>query len=79
MFQEELEFFIANQADLVDKYRGKVLVLRGSSVMGVYDSTLEAYLRGQEQCGPGAFMLQPCEPGPDAYSVNVSSTELVLA
>ncbi len=73
MFDKELAFFIAHQNDLVAKHRGKVLVLRGEHVEGAYDSTLEAYLVAQKQFPPGTFMIQPCEPGPRAYTVTISS------
>jgi hypothetical protein len=73
MFDKELAFFIDNQADLVSKFRGRVLLLRNASVAGVFDSPLEAYLVGQTQYALGTFMIQPCEPGPAAYTVTLSS------
>ncbi len=73
MFDRELEYFIAHQDELVAQHRGKVLVLRGETVDGAYDSALEAYLDAQRRFSPGSFMLQPCEPGPGAYSVTIAS------
>jgi hypothetical protein len=51
---------------------------KARAVVGVYDSVLEAYLKAMEQYGPGAFMIQPCQPGPDAYTVTISSTRVSL-
>ena len=76
MFEEELEFFIAHQDELVKKHRGKVLVIRGQSVEGAYDTTLAAYLSAQKQFQAGTFMIQPCEPGPGAYTVTINSLNL---
>ena len=73
MFDKELTFFIANQSELVQKYEGKVLVICGDDVVGAYDSALQAYLEAQKQFEPGTFMLQPCEPGPEAYTVTIHS------
>ena len=73
MFELELNYFIANQEELVAKYGGKTLVLRGESVEGAYDSALEAYRSAQKRFPVGTFMIQPCEPGPSAYSVTISS------
>jgi hypothetical protein len=73
MFDRELKYFIAHQEELVEQHRGKILVLRGESVEGVYDSPLQAYLSAQERFEIGTFMIQPCEPGARAYSVTVSS------
>ncbi len=73
MFDQELAFFIAHQSELVAKYRGKILVIRGERVEGVYATTLEAYLSAQTKFAAGTFMIQPCEPGPDAYTVTINS------
>jgi hypothetical protein len=72
VFEAELAFFIAHQDDLVEKYSGKVLVIRGDAIAGVYDSALDAYLAAQKQFQPGTFMIQHCVPGPDAYTVTMS-------
>ena len=73
MFEKELAFFIANQNELVRKYEGKVLVICGDDVAGAYDSALQAYLEAQKQFEPGTFMLQPCKPGSEAYTVTIHS------
>ncbi|MEQ1572755.1 MAG: hypothetical protein ABL993_00780 [Vicinamibacterales bacterium] len=67
----ELKYFIAHQDELVARHRAKVLVIRGEEVAGVYGSTLEAYLEAQKQFAPGTCMIQPCEPGPEAYTVTI--------
>ncbi len=73
MFDRELAFFIAHQDELVQRYRGQTLVLRGEKVEGAYGNPLEAYLSAQKQFPVGTFMIQPCEPGPRAYTVTISS------
>lgn len=73
MFDKELKFFIDHQDELVREYRGQTLVIRGEKVEGVYSPTLEAYLAAQKQFPAGTFMIQPCEPGPRAYTVTISS------
>ena len=72
MFRDELEFFIANQDDLVGKYRGKTLVIRGHAVVAVHENVLQAYLQAQKDYEIGTFMIQRCEPGPEAYTVTAS-------
>jgi hypothetical protein len=73
VFEKELAFFIANQDRLVASHRGKTLVIRGDRVEGAYGSHLEAYLSARKQFAPGTFMIQPCEPGPSAYTVTINS------
>ncbi|MHC1725448.1 MAG: hypothetical protein AB9866_05450 [Syntrophobacteraceae bacterium] len=76
MFSEELNFFITNQERLVREYKGKVLVIKGQAIIGVFSDPLVAYLEVQKEHVPGSFMIQPCEPGPDAYTATIASTIL---
>jgi len=78
MFQEELEFFKENQINLVNQYGGKILVIKGKKLMGVYNNTIEAFNEAIKKYKPGSFMIQPCEPGPEAYTVTISSSELFI-
>lgn len=73
MFEREMEFFVANQDRLVREYPGKVLVIRADNVEGAYESPLRAYLDAQQRFAPGSYMIQPCEPGPGAYTVTIAS------
>ena len=72
MFDTELEFFITHQDELVAKHKGRALIISGRQVVGVRDTPLEAYLEAQKGLPPGSFMIQPCEPGPGAYSVTLA-------
>jgi len=74
MFKEELDYFIKNQDMLVKEYKGKILILHGKSVYGVYDNIAQAYKKGKEELGLGSFMIQPCISGIDAYTVTINSS-----
>lgn len=78
VFQQELDYFMAHQDELVRAHRGKVLVIRGTQVVGAYSSPLEAYVEAQKSYRLGTFMIQACEPGPEAYSATVSSACVVV-
>ena len=73
MFDKELKFFIDHQDELVAKHSGKTLVIRGENIEGVFETPLEAYLSAEKQFPVGTFMIQPCQPGPSAYTVTISS------
>lgn len=77
MFEQELQYFIDNQDELVRKHNGKVLVLMDEKVVGVYLTTLEAYLDASRKYEPGSYMIQKCEPGVDAYTVTLSSARAI--
>jgi hypothetical protein len=72
VFEAELDYFIANQDELVRRYAGTVLVIRGCEVVGAFPSAIEAYTAAQRQFAQGSYMLQPCEPGVGAYTVSIS-------
>jgi len=76
MLKDELDFFIANQDRLVRKYPHKVLVIKGKRVAGVYDNLLDAYFEARKLYKPGTYMIQPCEAGPEAYTVTISSGDM---
>ncbi len=71
--EREFSFFLANQEPLVAKYRGRVVVIRDQQVVSVHDSVLEAYLASEKRFAAGTFFIQPCEPGPSAFTVSISS------
>jgi len=77
MFEKEFDYFVAHQKELVEKYRGKVLVLKGAKVVGVYPNALDAYLSAKKKHKPGTFMIQPCVPGPEAYTVTIATAGIV--
>lgn len=78
MFTQELEFFKENQENLVKLYRGKYLVLVGCQVMGAYPTALAAYVDAQKSHPLGTFMIQPCLPGPDAYTVTLATANVAV-
>lgn len=73
MFETEFEFFVTHQDELVARYSGRVLVIRGTEVVGDYDTPLDAYEDASSKFKPGTFMIQSCEPGSAAYTVTIAS------
>ncbi len=64
----ELQYFIEHQDELVELHRGKVVVIKGESVIGVFDSVLEAVHETSREHELGTFMVKRCEPGPSSYT-----------
>ena len=77
MFDKELNYFISHQGELVNKYPNKILAIAGEEVIGVYDKISEAYWETQKTHRLGTFMIQPCKPGKDAYTVTLSTPYLI--
>ena len=67
MLDQEFKYFIDHQAELVEKFNGKVIVVVGESVVGSYDSELDAYIESKRKYSPWTFLVQRCVPGESAY------------
>lgn len=79
MFEQELQYFIDNQDELVRQFSGRTLLIRQQNLEGVYDTPLDAYLYAQQVYEPGSYMIQKCEPGEDAYTLTISPALSVIA
>lgn len=71
MLEKEFQYYLDNQDDLVKKYNGKYLVIKDTSVVGVYDDEDVAYFDAVEKYGLGNFILQLCTPGEEAYTIHI--------
>jgi hypothetical protein len=65
---KEFNYYLRHQAELVKKYKGKVIVIKNCEVIGVYDSEKDAFLETSKKHKVGTFLIQKCIPGPEAYT-----------
>lgn len=75
--EEEFQYYIEHQDELVEKYGGKVIVIKNREVIGEYDSDLEAINETTKQHELGTFLVQKCEPGSDSYTQTFHSRVVV--
>lgn len=66
--KNEFEYYLKNQVNFVEKYNGKVLVIKGNEIISVFDTEVEAIRETSKTHAMGTFLVQKCEPGSDAYS-----------
>jgi hypothetical protein len=66
--QQEFEYYLAHQAEMVSRYNGKFIVLKNHEVIGAYDSELVAVTETQKTQALGTFLVQKVEPGDGAYT-----------
>lgn len=66
--KSEFQYYLDHQDELVEKYNGKVLVIKGQKVIGVYDSDLQAVEQTIKEYPLGTFLVQKCEPGQESYT-----------
>ena len=65
--EKEFDFFVNNQKILVEKYKGKYIVIKNEKVLGAYDSLAEAVEKTSRREELGTFLVQKCEPSRKAY------------
>ena len=66
--EKEFKYYIDHQAELVEKYNGKFVVIKDCKVIGAFDSELESINTTSEQYELGTFLVQKCEPGSESYT-----------
>jgi len=66
--EKEFDHYLEHQEELVAEYDGKVLVIKGCAVIGVYESETEALEETAKEYELGTFLIQKCEPGTDSVT-----------
>ena len=59
----EFQYYLAHQAEFVRQYNGKYIVLHHETVIGVFNSEVEAVNETIKTQPLGTFLVQKCEPG----------------
>jgi hypothetical protein len=73
MLDKEFKYYIEHQKELVKKYNNKFIVIKGSTILGVYDSDSEAYNETLKNHELGTFLIQHCLPGKESHTITFHS------
>lgn len=73
MLQQEFEYFIDNQNELVNRYNGKYIVIKNREVIGAFATEWDAYINAIKDHEVGTFLIQQCVAGESAYMVHFHS------
>ena len=65
---EQFKYYIDHQAELVEKYSGKFVVIKDCRIIGASDSEFEVVNMTSEQYELGTFLVRKCEPGNESYT-----------
>jgi hypothetical protein len=68
MLDLEFQYYIDNQAELVQRYNNRFLVIKDQEVKGDYESQGEAYEDARKKYELGTFLIQHCSSGPESYT-----------
>ena len=66
--QNEFQFYLDHQDEMVEKYDGKYIVIKDTEVLGAYDEEIAAVIETQKSHKLGTFLVQPVSKGTDAYT-----------
>jgi len=66
--EKEFKYYLKHQDELVEKYNGKYIVIKGRQVIGFYDNELQAIEETSKEHELGTFLVQKCEPGEESYT-----------
>jgi hypothetical protein len=71
--QREFRYYLEHQDELVKLHAGKVLVIRGEQVVGVFDTDAEALREARRRFPAGTYILQRCSEGSEDYTQHFTS------
>lgn len=63
VLKKEFEYYLAHQDELVKKYNGQYIVIKGGDVIGHYDDVQTAVIETEKSHEIGTFLVQKCTPG----------------
>ena len=66
--EKEFKYYLDHQDELVEKYNGKFVVIKGNKLIDVFDSEIEAVEKTSEKYELGTFLVQKCESGSESYT-----------
>ncbi len=78
MLESEFQYYKDHQKELVDKFEGKFIVIKGAKVIGVYDTEIEAYEETKKIEELGTFLIQQVLPGTESYTQTFHSRVSVI-
>lgn len=64
---DEFKYYLEHQAELVEKYNGKVVVIKDGEVLGAFTNEIEAVEETKKSHALGTFLVQLVTPGEEAY------------
>jgi hypothetical protein len=71
--KKNLDWYIAHQQELAEKYNGKVLLIVDQKLINAFNDYADAFNAAAKSYAPGTFTLQPCSPEAESYTMMLYS------
>ena len=68
LLQEEFQFYLDHQDEMVERYEGKFIVIKDGEVLGSYDNEITAVAETQKSHKLGTFLVQKVSRGTEDYT-----------
>jgi Family of unknown function (DUF5678) len=75
--QEEFHWYLANQNELVKRYRGRYLAIAGQKVIGDFNTIGDAYQTTIRTCKPGTFIIKFCIPAQEERPLIIRNHDII--
>lgn len=66
--EAEFQYYLDHQDEMVEKYDGKFIVLKGGEVLGAYNDELTAIAETEKAHELGTFLVQKVSKGASEYT-----------
>jgi hypothetical protein len=73
MLEKQFKYYLDNQDELVKKYDGKFIVIKNQTVIGSYDTEMDAFNETLKEHKIGTFLIQHCLPGKESHTATFHS------
>ena len=73
MLDKEFQYYLEHQAELVEKYNGRYLVIKDEAVVGNYATLNNALQYARQKYELGTFLIQKCSEGDKDYTAKYHS------
>jgi hypothetical protein len=60
--EKEYRYYLAHLSEMVEKFDGKVVVIKDQQVIGTFDSDLAAVAETKKRHAPGTFLVHRVHP-----------------
>lgn len=67
------DYYLAHQAELVERFNGRVIVIADGHVWGDFADELSALASASKELELGTFLLQRVSPGAEGYTQSFRS------
>lgn len=77
MLEKEFKYYLDNQNELVKKHDGKFIVIKNQTVIGAYNTEMDAYNETLKEHKLGTFLIQHCMPGEESHTATFHSRVVI--